>query len=473
MKSVRLLLTLLCIGMFSFLQAQPPHAFTYQAVVRSGGGTPMVNQTVALRFSVTDGAATTYYSETQSVTSNQFGLISVAVGNGTPVFQAFDSIPWASGDKYLATEMDINNGTNYVSMGAEQLLSVPYAIYAGNAPTSGGGGGNANVNGTTNYLGKFTSSSSMGNSLVYDNGSYVGIGTANPGHLFEVKGVSATPSVFSSSDAKGIGIVGLGNNIKSFYQPVDGAGGLFAGTLTGVYGTATAISGAALYGMGEDSANSYGVLAAANNESPVGLGRGAGGSFTGAQYGVIGCASGFNLSSRAGGIFISYVNASSTSTTYVEAWMNSSHYKIIGGGAVSTSVPDGKGNRVVLHAPETPEYYFQDYGEGKLINGKTHIDIDPIYARNVTINDKHPLRVFVQLQGDCNGVYVTNQSATGFDVVELKGGTSNTAFTWSITCNVADEPMGDMVSRFADLRFEKLEIAKPQVIKRANSSTKK
>jgi hypothetical protein len=42
--------------------------------------------------------------------------------------------------------------------------------------------------GTTNYLPKFTGTSTIGNSLVYDNGTNVGIGTTSPATLLQVKG---------------------------------------------------------------------------------------------------------------------------------------------------------------------------------------------------------------------------------------------------------------------------------------------
>jgi hypothetical protein len=44
--------------------------------------------------------------------------------------------------------------------------------------------------GTTNYLPKFTGTSTIGNSLVFDNGTNVGIGTASPGYLLDVAGAS-------------------------------------------------------------------------------------------------------------------------------------------------------------------------------------------------------------------------------------------------------------------------------------------
>ena len=57
--------------------------------------------------------------------------------------------------------------------------------YVDSAITSGVSGG---ITGTTNYIAKFTSANAVGNSLVYDNGTNVGIGTASPGAKLEVQG---------------------------------------------------------------------------------------------------------------------------------------------------------------------------------------------------------------------------------------------------------------------------------------------
>ncbi len=106
--------------------------------------------------------------------------------------------------------------------------------------------------------------------------------------------------------------------------------------------------------------------------------------------------------------------------------------------------------------PEAPEVLFEDYGEGQLVNGKAHIDLDPIYAKNVAINEKHPLRAFIQLEGDCNGVYVTNKTLSGFDVVELSGGNSNVPFTWHVIANRVDrkDDNGNILSYNQDNRWQ-------------------
>ena len=92
------------------------------------------------------------------------------------------------------------------------------------------------------------------------------------------------------------------------------------------------------------------------------------------------------------------------------------NYKIIGNGSNSTIIRDRNNTPRILFSPEAPEILFEDYGTGKLINGSANIIIDPIFKDAIYVDDHHPLKVFIQLEGDCNGVYVTNKSANGFTV---------------------------------------------------------
>ena len=54
--------------------------------------------------------------------------------------------------------------------------------------TGGGGGGGIGGSGTTNYLPKFTASTTLGNSQIFDDGTNVGVGTATPSQKLEVSG---------------------------------------------------------------------------------------------------------------------------------------------------------------------------------------------------------------------------------------------------------------------------------------------
>ncbi|MBE0644011.1 MAG: tail fiber domain-containing protein, partial [Bacteroidetes bacterium] len=72
-------------------------------------------------------------------------------------------------------------------------------------------------------------------------------------------------------------------------------------------------------------------------------------------------------------------------------------------------------------------------GEGQLRNGRVHIELDAEFARRAAIKESSPLKVFVQLEDDCNGVFITNKTATGFDVVELRRGRSNARFSYRVS----------------------------------------
>src|SRR6185295_16465992 len=116
--------------------AQAPDGFNYQAVVRDESGNIITNGSVDVRFTIhqTTSSGTTVYQETQSITTNAYGLITAIIGEGTVVSGTFSTIAWSSDDYYLQVEVD--NGGGFVDMGSSQLMSVPYAKSADKANTS-------------------------------------------------------------------------------------------------------------------------------------------------------------------------------------------------------------------------------------------------------------------------------------------------------------------------------------------------
>ena len=111
--------------------AQAPQGMNYQAVARDASGNILPSQNISIRFTITDGnGGATLYQETHTVSTNQFGLFILNIGNGTPTSGTFSSVTWSSITPWLAVEMDPAGGTAYISMGSSQLLSVPYALFA-------------------------------------------------------------------------------------------------------------------------------------------------------------------------------------------------------------------------------------------------------------------------------------------------------------------------------------------------------
>lgn len=111
---------------------QAPEAFNYQAIARDTTGNILSNQTIGIKFGILSGSitGTVEYSETHSVTTNPFGAFILAVGRGNPLFGSLSTIDWGSNSYFLKVEIDPNGGNNYTHMGTQQLLSVPYALYA-------------------------------------------------------------------------------------------------------------------------------------------------------------------------------------------------------------------------------------------------------------------------------------------------------------------------------------------------------
>jgi len=233
--------------------AQAPQKFNYQGIARSSSGSPLAGFPIGLRLTIHDGSAsgTSVYQETHTPTTNGYGLYNVAVGGGAVVSGTFNTIAWGTGDKYLQVEIDPAGGTSYTDLGANQLLSVPFALNALNssgatgtvtsintaAPITGGpitstgtislapsgvtsgvyGSASAvpiittdifgritamstapissmTSTGTSNYITKFTTSgTAIGNSVMYESAGSIGVGTISPSAVFHA--ISPSPAL--------------------------------------------------------------------------------------------------------------------------------------------------------------------------------------------------------------------------------------------------------------------------------------
>lgn len=127
-----------------FVLAQAPDLFNYQGVARDNAGNILPNQSIGLLLEVHQSTAngTVVFSESHGPATNDFGLFNIAIGSGTPIVNTVSFIDWSNGPYFLEVSMDPAGGTNYQSLGTSQLLSVPYALFAGNS-SNGEAPGNA------------------------------------------------------------------------------------------------------------------------------------------------------------------------------------------------------------------------------------------------------------------------------------------------------------------------------------------
>jgi hypothetical protein len=194
-------LSLLVIAISASVFCQPPQAFKYQAVVRDIAGEILSNPAVDVRVTIHDQTpgGGIVYQETHSVTTNQFGLINLNIGLGTPVgYYNFESIDWSADSKFIEIEIDDLGGGGYVSMGTSELFSVPYALYSERAS-----GGVWN---------------SSGSNLYYD-GGFVGIGTSAPYTDLIVKSSGYTHGMYVLADDE--------DKLFRVRQNSDGSGGIY------------------------------------------------------------------------------------------------------------------------------------------------------------------------------------------------------------------------------------------------------
>ncbi len=457
--------------------ADIPHMISYQGKLTTASG-GCLNDTVQMTFSIypdTLGSPADW-SETQMQVVVQEGMFNVLLG-------AVDTIPKAVFDgsvKYLGVQVESDPEMRPL----KPMVSVAYAYRAASADGGGGWvddgavvrletGTDSVAVGTTTPLGKLH---------VAADGLYSGYFTSdyvsNQTHVIHAEYTGTAPgvAVYGEStplDGSGRGgyFVGSSSGLLGKVEPtgsdtyygvigsVSNLGGS-SGINHGVHALADA--GGTNYGVyalayGDGAEMTYGIYSYANNSSTGDcyggylvaddegngtdshVGVRANGYTTADQtaYGVQGYAENTGNGTVRGGYF--QANSPGTGTHYgvvgneAAGGSGAAVYAagdFAGSGAKYAVVKTGKGHRL-LGCMESPEIWFEDFGEGRLENGKAHIELDPLFLETVTINADHPMKVFVQLKDDCRGTYVKTWD-TGFDVHELQGGISSASFSYRI-----------------------------------------
>ncbi|MBS9803139.1 hypothetical protein J4052_09200 [Bacillus toyonensis] len=208
--------------------------------------------------------------------------------------------------------------------------------------------------------------------------SKTGIGVVADGPGGGVMGTSSAP--------RGIGVVGGGfNGVLGTSIAPNGIGVVGHG-INGVKGVST--SGTGVVGEGF-----YGVMGSSSIETGIGV---------------------FGIGSRFG-VFCSG-NFAATGTK-------------------SALVPHPDGSHRTLYCMESPESWFEDFGIGKLVNGKAVVHLDPDFCEIVHSENYH---VFITPEGDSKGLYVSKKEPTGFEVREQQEGSSTLPFSYRVVAKRKD-----------------------------------
>ncbi len=142
-KNILVFLLLFCIKVFS--QNPAPPLINYQGVARNVAGLPITGQNIGIFFEFLQGSPTgsVSYSEPHTVGTNSLGLFATQIGKTNSLI----GFNWQNGPYFLKISIDPTGGSSYTFLGIQQLVSVPYALYAEKA--GNGALPTATLNGTT------------------------------------------------------------------------------------------------------------------------------------------------------------------------------------------------------------------------------------------------------------------------------------------------------------------------------------
>lgn len=228
------------------------------------------------------------------------------------------------------------------------------------------------------------------------------------------------------------GIFGRNNQLNGVgsWGEAPGGTGAFGDSSSGSGVAGSSVSGAGVFGLSSSNDGVFGQSSTGNGVH--GLSNG--------SYGVVGVttASGFGgctgITETAGAAaFIGGThNASAFAAFFTGAVVVQGNFSV--SGTKSAVVPHKDGSHRLVYCVESPESWFEDFGTGQLVNGKAQVSVDAEFLSLVHTTDYH---VFLTEYEGHNDLYVTNRSATGFEV-RAKGGGVNGSFSWRMVAKRAD-----------------------------------
>ncbi len=297
----------------------------------------------------------------------------------------------------------VDGSTNRVGMGT---TTPSYQVHS-KTSTSGMAVYGENV-GTSAYL-----SGVVGRTLSTTGRGVQGWADVGSGEAYGVYGTSG-------SDA-GIGVYGWAYETSGSTTGVRGEVASPGPLATGVYGNSTAGSGET-YGV-------YAVSASSVGDAVVGFGTATSGDNTG-LYGRTFSTDGngvYGYASATEGVCVGTVGKTNSDDGWGVFYIGG----ISGSGKMRSFLPAGDGHAALsIHA--TAGDWVEDFGEATLSDGRADVQLDPLFLETVTIDEEHPMKVFVQLHDETSQGVAVKKSHNAFSVVQLNGGRSSGTFDYRV-----------------------------------------
>lgn len=238
----------------------------------------------------------------------------------------------------------------------------------------------------------------------------------------------------SDKDSNGLrtDALGTGAGVVAFSPKGEGIRA-FTETGTGVYGEAVSGGVAGVVGIGTPGKGGEGTQATVG---VIGDGTYAGLWGFSEGYAVQGTATGggtgvYGTSEKGAGI-MGDCGKSGYAGAFFGKVLITGDLDVQGAKGAAVAFPDKTVRR--LYSLESPESWFEDFGDARLVNGKADVRIDPKFAAVV----RGPYNVFVTPYGESNGLYVSSRTRNAFSVREQGGGKSTLSFSYRIVARRKD-----------------------------------
>jgi len=383
--------------------------------------------------------ASAFNSSTAAPTNEVFHWQAEPVNNNTASASATLNLLFGSAPASPAeTGLRISHNGQITFAGGQSFPGTVVGVTAGTDLTGGGSGGTLTLNLDTTKVPQLAAANTFTKPMTVNSSSASG-GAINANSADQA--VVGTMTALNSMTAAVSGAAtatGSGTSLG-----VEGYSASDSGW--GVLGTASGKAGAGVFGQNGTESATFSTFPSVTLLAGASGAWGDGGQAKGSS-GVIGTTDDGNA-----GVFINnspsryytmYINSKNSAVAPFVVWntggtadtdclIDSSADLYCSGTVSGSAVIEGGKRKVALSAIQSPQNWFEDFGSARLVNGVAIVALDPTFVQ--TVNTAKDYKVFPVPNGDCKGLYVTNKTATSFEVRELSGGTSNVTFDFRIT----------------------------------------
>ena len=123
MKKSFLSLLFFCISVNFFAQG-----ISVQGIARDNASSALADETLTFTFSIAKDDNTVLYSETQSITTDNFGVFSHIVSTGNPITSSFNNVDFSIPD--LKIKVSVSYSGNQIEVYNQTFQYTPYAHFA-------------------------------------------------------------------------------------------------------------------------------------------------------------------------------------------------------------------------------------------------------------------------------------------------------------------------------------------------------